>query len=71
MGRAMLSKSFIHFSVDRWRCVPSLLFTWGQTMVDVMIMAASFKRSYACTATVIAPNPAASHHGPMPLLETP
>ena len=30
---AMLSKSLIQFSVDGWSCVPSLLFTWGQTMV--------------------------------------
>ena len=29
MGRAMLSKSLIQFSVDGWSCVPSLLFTWG------------------------------------------
>ena len=29
----MLSKSLIQFSVDRWSCVPSLLFTWGQTTV--------------------------------------
>ena len=58
MGRAMLSKSLIQFSVDGWSCVPSLLFTWGQTMVEVMkIMVTSFKRSYACTA----PNPAAGH----------
>ena len=27
----MLSKSLFHFSVDGWSCVPSLLFTWGQT----------------------------------------
>ena len=26
MGRAMLSKSLIQFSVDGWSCVPSLLF---------------------------------------------
>ena len=26
MGRAMLSKSLIRFSVDEWGCVPSLLF---------------------------------------------
>ena len=26
MGRAMLSKSFIQFSVERQGCVPSLLF---------------------------------------------
>ena len=46
MGGAMLSKSLIQFSVDGWSCVPSLLFTWGQTMVEVMnITATSFKRS--------------------------
>ena len=58
MGRAMINKSLIQFSVDGWGCVPSLLFTWGQTMVEVMkIMMASFRRSHACTATLIAPNP--------------
>ena len=30
MGGAMLSKSLIQFSVDRWSYVPSLLFTWGR-----------------------------------------
>ena len=34
MGGAMLSKSLIQFSVDGWSCVPSLLFTWVQTMVE-------------------------------------
>ena len=33
---AMLSKSLIQFSVDGWSCVPFLLFTWGQTTVEVM-----------------------------------
>ena len=57
-----LSKSLIQFSVDGWGCVPSLLFTWGQTMVEVMkIMATSFNRSHACTAALSAPNPAAGH----------
>ena len=70
MGRAMLSKSLIQFSVDGWSCVPSLLFTWGQTMVEVMkIMVTSLKRSHACTATVRALNPAVGHHQSMP--ETP
>ena len=72
MGGAMLNKSIIQFSVDGWSCVPSLLFTWGQTMVAVMqIMVTSFKRSHACTAILTALNPAAGHHWPMPLLETP
>ena len=55
-GRDMLSKSSIQFSVDGWSCVPSLLFTWSQTMVEVMkIMATSFKRSYACTWSTLPP----------------
>ena len=53
VGGAMLSKSLIQFSVNGWGHVPSLLFTWGQTMVDVMkIMVTSFKRStcmHGCT----------------------
>ena len=32
MGGAMLNKSLIQFSFDGWSCVPSLLFTLGQTM---------------------------------------
>ena len=68
----MLNKSVIQFSVDGWDCVPSLLFTWCQTLVEVMkIMATSFKRSYACTATLSAPNPAAGHHAAMSPPETP
>ena len=62
-GRAMLSKSLIQFSVDGWVCVPSLLFTWGQTMVEEMkIMETSFKRSHACTAAFSASNPGGGRH---------
>ena len=72
MGGAMLSKSLIQFSVDGWSYVPSLLFTWAQIMVEaIKIMETSFKRSHACTATFSAPNPAAGHRRPTPLLETP
>ena len=68
----MFSKSLIQFSVDGWSYVPSLLFTWGQTKMEVMkIMVTSFKRSHACTATLTAPNPAAGPHQPTPPLETP
>ena len=35
------------------------------------IMVTSFKRSHACTAALSPPHPAAGHHQPMPLLETP
>ena len=38
-----------------------------QTMVEVMkIMATFFKRSTACTAILVAPNPEVGHHGPTP-----
>ena len=72
MGQAMLSKSLIQFSIVGWSCVPSLLFTWCQTMVEVMkIMVTSFKRSCASNATLGAPDPAAGHLQPTPPLETP
>ena len=71
MDKAMLSKSLIQFSVDGWSCVPFLLFTWHQAMVEVMIMVNSFKRSHACTSIVHALNPAAGRHRPTPLRETP
>jgi len=65
MGRAMFSKTLIQFSIDGWTCVPSLLFTWGQTKVEVMkIMMTSFKRSYAGSATLSAPKPAAGSTNP-------
>ena len=62
----------IQFSVDWQGYVPSVLFTWGQTMTEVMkIMASSFKRSHAHTVTLNAPNSAAGHRQPTPLPETP
>ena len=62
----------MQFSVDRQGYVPSLLFTWDQTMMEVMkIMASSFKGSHAHTATLNAPNSAAGHHQPTPPPETP
>ena len=40
----MFSKPLIQFSVDGWSGVPSLLFTWNQTKMEVMkIMVTSFK----------------------------
>ena len=72
MGRAKLSKSLVQFFVDGWDCVSSLLFTWDQTMVEVMkIMATSFKRSHACTAALSTPNPVAGHRQPMLPPESP
>ena len=51
---------------------PPCSLTWGQTMVEVMkIMATSFKRSHAHTATFSAFNSAAGHRWPTPPPETP
>ena len=58
MGKTMLSKSLIQFSVDGQGCVPSLLFGLRITMVEVMkIMVTSFKRFPELSAT----NPEAGH----------
>ena len=44
---------------------PPRYLTWCQTIMVVMkIMATSFKRSHACTATLSAPSSAAGHHQP-------
>ena len=73
MGGTTLSKSITQFSVDGWNCVPFLLFTWVQTMVEVMkIMRINLLQKIpSCIATLTAPNPAASYHRPMLSLETP
>ena len=72
MGRAILCKPLNQVSVDGPTCFSSLLFIWGQIMVEVMkMMLTSFKRSHVCTAIVYAPKPAAGHHRPTPSLETP
>ena len=72
MGRAMLSKSLIPFSVEKRGCVPSLLFdlrpNYGGGDED---NGTSFRRSHACTAAPSGPDPAAGHRQPTPLPETP
>ena len=63
MGRAMLSKSLIRLSFDGLGRVLFLLFTRGQTMVEVMkIIVTSFKRSHASTVNSVPLDPAAGHH---------
>ena len=55
-----------------WAVFPLCCLTWGQTLVEVMkIMATSFKKPHACIATLSVPSPAAGHHWPTPLLESP
>ena len=48
MGRVMLSKSLIQFSVDGWSCVPSLIFTLGQTMMEVIKINYGTPLQYSC-----------------------
>ena len=70
MGGAMLRQSLIQFSVDG--CVPSLLFdlrpNYGGGNEDNGNLP---QRSHAGTSTLSAPNPAAGHCWPTPLVETP
>ena len=58
MVRALLSKPLIHFSVDGWGCVPSLLFdlrpNYGGGNEDNGDL---LQRSRAHTAALSAPNP--------------
>ena len=68
----MLSISLIQFSVDGRGCVPSLLFdlrpNYGGDNEDNGDL---LQRSHGDTASLSAPDPAAGHCRPMPLLETP
>ena len=67
----MFSKSLMQFSVDGWSCVTSPLFTWGQTMVEVMkIMATSFKGPMHAMLHSMPPTHI-GHHRPIPPRETP
>ena len=65
MGRAMLSKSLIQFSVDGRGSIPPLLFIWRHMMITMMevmkIMVTSFKMFHAHTAAFSAPDAAADH----------
>ena len=72
VGRDVLSKSLIQFSVDGRGCVPTLLFDLRQNQVGVMkIMVTSFKTSCAHTIAFSTFDPAAGHCLPKPLPETP
>ena len=72
MGRAMLSKSLIQFSVDGRGCVPSLLFdlrpNYGGGNGDNGDLLQKVPCPYCCTQC---PHPAAGHRRPTPPLETP
>ena len=71
IGGTMLSISLIQFFVGEWGCVPFLLFSWRQTMVEVMvIMETYFKRTSACTVVLNVPDSTAGHCWPMLSPET-
>ena len=69
MGRAMCSQSLIQFSIDGEGCVPSLLFdlrpNFGGSNEDNGDL---LQKVPSCTAALSAPNPAAGHCIPIPLL---
>ena len=62
MGKAMLSKYVIQFSVDGWGCFPSLEFglrlNYGRGNGG---NESSFKRTYTRTVVLSAPGPTAAH----------
>ena len=66
----MLRKSLIQFSVVGLCCVPSLFFTWGQTVVEVMKIMVTFSKVPCIHCCTQCPDPAAGHHRPTPLPET-
>ena len=72
LGRAMLSKSLIQFSVNGQGCVTSLLFdlrpnySGGNEDKGNLL-----QRSHACTIALSVPNLAAGHQQPTPPPETP
>ena len=72
MGGVMLSKALIQFSVDSQGCVPSLLFdlrpNYGGGNED---NGGLLKKSHACHGALSASDPAAGHHHPTPMPETP
>ena len=58
MDGAMFSKILIQFSVDRWACFPSLFFDLRPNYGGVMkIIATSFKKSHAGTASSVPETP--------------
>ena len=71
MGRAMLSKSLIQFSVDGWGCVPSLLFGMRPNYGRGNEGNGDLLQKDLCTVVFSALDPAAGHHRPTPPLETP
>ena len=71
MGGAMPSKSLVQLSVDGWDYVPSLFFDLRSNYGGSNEDNGDVLEKVLCTATLSAPDPAAGHCQPTPLLETP
>ena len=69
VGKAMLSKPLIQFSVNGWGCVSSLLSDLMPNYGGGNEDNGSLLQKVPCTFS--APNPVAGHHRPTPPLETP
>ena len=66
IGGAMLSNTLMQFSFVGWVVFPPCYLIRGRSMVELLNIVASFKRSQARTVACSAPNPAAGHHQPTP-----
>ena len=71
MGRAMLSKSLIHFSIDGQGCIPSLLFDLRLNYGGGNEDNGDLLQKVPCTAALSALDPEPGHHRPTHLPETP
>ena len=71
MGGAMPSKSLVQLSVDGCDYVPSLFFDLRSNYGGSNEDNGDVLEKVLCTATLSAPDPAAGHCQPTPLLETP
>ena len=67
----MLKKSLIQFSVEGWGCVSSLLFDLRSNYGGGNEDNGDLLQKVPGTAALSAPDPAAGHHRPIPLPETP
>ena len=61
----------VHRVAKSWTRLSDFTHSHTQTMAGNEDNGDSLKRSHTCTATLSAPNPAAGHHRPTPLPETP
>ena len=72
VGSLLISPGFWHAQGSVCTLPESVPQSCGSSGSSVVgLMATSLKRSRACTAILSVPNPAAGHHQPSPLLETP